>query len=59
MIVHDVSDNRRSRELGRLHAEADALLTQKANGITEMNQFVEDAEQKPVILKVQSAVKMK
>ena len=46
-------------ELERLHAEADQILTQKAEEITKLNKSIEDAEKQLISIKSAVALKIK
>lgn len=53
-----MSSNKKS-QLEKLHAEADALLTQKADEIVQLNKMIEEAEQKLILIQTQIAKQIK
>lgn len=53
-----LNSNKKS-QLEKLHAEADALLSQKAEEIVQLNKVIEEAEQKLILIQAQLAKQMK
>lgn len=56
--MKSLNSNKKS-ELEKLHAEADALLSQKAEEIVQLNKMIEEAEQKLILIQTELAKEIK